>query len=98
MSVEFEENNSIENPVPEYKSRVVFGKPEIPQMAQWFMKHGIIKSERHAGYFLLVIVILSIAVSLFLIFFNPFVAQQKIPEGYKVINTPQGLPRIAPVN
>ncbi len=41
----------------EFKSRVILGEYRTPGMALWLMKHfpGIVKTERQAGSFLLVI-------------------------------------------
>ena len=54
--VEFNEENEFH-----IKSRALFGDPQTPTMIRLLLKTGIIKSERHAVFALLIIVVLMIS-------------------------------------
>jgi hypothetical protein len=68
MSVEFE-SDQFQN---QYRSRTVLGQPQVPSMASWMMKKGIIKDESKAGNILIGIVILNFAITAFLIYYFIF--------------------------
>ena len=53
----------------QYKSHSVMGQPQIPAMANWLMKKGIIKNESTAGFFLTSIVIINFTLTALLIYY-----------------------------
>lgn len=68
MSVEFE-SDQFQN---QYRSRTVLGQPQVPGMASWLMKKGIIKDESKAGNLLIGIVVFNLALTAFLIYYFIF--------------------------
>ncbi len=68
MSVEFE-SDQFQN---QYRSRTVLGQPQVPSMASWLMKKGIIKDESKAGNILIGIVVFNFALTAFLIYYFVF--------------------------
>ena len=70
MSVVFEEEkNNGESGLPSghFTSRKIFGEPAAPRMAQFLRTTGVVKTERQAGYILMLICVVSIALSLWLL-------------------------------
>ncbi len=68
MPVEFE-SDQFQN---QFRSRTVLGQPQIPGMANWLMKKGIIKEEASAGKILIGIIIFNFLVAGLLIYYFVF--------------------------
>jgi hypothetical protein len=56
----------------QYRSRSVLGQPQVPSMAAWFMKKGIIKDESKARSVLVGIVIFNFLLMGFLLYYFVF--------------------------
>lgn len=56
----------------QYTSRSVLGQPQVPGMASWLMKKGIIKKESQAKIILLGIVIFNVLLTAFLLYYFVF--------------------------
>jgi len=56
----------------QFRSRTVFGSPQMPGMAAWLLKRGIIKDESSAGNVLIGIVIFNFCLAAFLIYYFVF--------------------------
>ena len=65
-NIEFETDQEISS---QFKSRTVLGRPQVPGMAAWLMKKGIIKDESQAGGVLVGIVLFNIVVTIVVIYF-----------------------------
>lgn len=68
MPIEFE-SDQLQN---QFRSRTVLGQPQVPGMASWLMKKGIIKDESKAGNILIGIVIFNFLLTAFLIYYFVF--------------------------
>lgn len=53
----------------QFKSRTVFGQPQVPGMAAWLMKKGFIKDEASAGKILIGIVFFNFCLTAFLVYY-----------------------------
>ncbi len=65
MGVEFEQDYK---PTTSYTSRTVFGQPQVPGMAAWLMRKGVIKEESQAKSVLIGIMIINFVVMGFVIY------------------------------
>lgn len=52
-----------------FKSRQILGQAQTPGIARWFMKIGIVKTDRAAGNLMVVLTVVFFAVSIYLFFF-----------------------------
>jgi hypothetical protein len=68
MSVEFESDQF----QSQYRSRTVLGQPQVPGMASWLMKKGIIKEESKAGGVLIGLVVFNFVATAILIYYFVF--------------------------
>ncbi len=68
MPVEFE-SDQFQNP---YRSRTVLGQPQVPSMASWLIKRGIIKDESKAGSVLIGLVVFNFLATAVLIYYFLF--------------------------
>ncbi len=68
MSIEFE--NDFRPAANQFASRSILGQPQVPGMASWLMKRGIIREENQAKVVLMGIVSFNfVAMGLVLFFF-----------------------------
>lgn len=68
MPIEFE-SDQFQN---QFRSRTVLGQPQVPGMASWLMKKGIIKNESSAGKILIGIVVFNFLVMIILFYYFVF--------------------------
>jgi hypothetical protein len=54
------------------KSHVVLGQPESPKMVRYLISKGIVKSEKQALNILLILMLISISLTIFIIYNNFF--------------------------
>ncbi|MFA6297334.1 MAG: hypothetical protein WC629_02110 [Candidatus Paceibacterota bacterium] len=81
MPLEFEEE--------QYKSRDILNKGKTPKMVSFLIKKGIVKDEKQANVFLVIISIIFLLVSIFIFAYfvfgirNPFAKQPSPAEQFK---------------
>lgn len=68
MPIEFE-SDQFQN---QYRSRTVLGQPQVPGMASWLMKKGIIKQESSAGNVLIGIIVFNFLAMVILFYYFVF--------------------------
>lgn len=65
MPIEFESDQF----QSQYRSRSVLGQPQVPGMANWLIKKGVIKEEASAGKILIGIVVFNFILAIALIYY-----------------------------
>ena len=63
-NIEFETDQ-----IPQFRSRQTLGSPQMPAMAAWLIKKGIIKDESQAGGVLVGIIMFNILLTAVVIYF-----------------------------
>jgi hypothetical protein len=63
-NIEFSEESRTDS---HFRSYTILGKPQTPKILRLLIKTGIIKTEKTAGHFLLVVIIICVAISLFML-------------------------------
>lgn len=91
--VEFEEN------FEDFKRRNVSKDVSSSAMINFLIKQGIVKNEKQANSVFVAIIIISFALTFFILFhYSNSKSESTIPNGYKVVNYPGQLPEIVPSN
>ena len=63
--VQFESDRQI----AEYRSRTILGQATTPRMVIWLIKHGVVKTEKAAGRFLLTVMFVCLAIMVYFLLF-----------------------------